>query len=318
MNAEVRNQKSEDRRQELGRVYVPFTPLRLCGFALMTLWFCLCTPAQDYSIDWWTVDGGGGTTSDGVYEVSGTIGQPDAGTISVNGYAIEGGYWDDIEAVQTPGAPRLTIERTPVNSVIVSWPATWDEWQLQESLAPAFAPWNNVTVTPQLVAGRFQVEVDPPLGKRFYRLQKSTAPMEPTLTIKPSGTNTLLISWPYPSTGYVLQENSALGTPNWVNVTNAPMHVDDTWLVVVPTSGEARYYRLHKLEAPALRIELTDTNSVIVAWPYPSDGFSLQQNTDVGTTNWAAVTNIALHVGGEWQAIVSPPVGNRFYRLLKP
>ena len=43
---------------------------------------CLCAQAQ-YSIDWSTIDGGGGTSTGGVYTVSGTIGQPDAGGIAV-------------------------------------------------------------------------------------------------------------------------------------------------------------------------------------------------------------------------------------------
>jgi len=34
--------------------------------------------AQQYSIDWSTIDGGGGTSTGGDYSLSGTIGQPDA------------------------------------------------------------------------------------------------------------------------------------------------------------------------------------------------------------------------------------------------
>ena len=34
--------------------------------------------AQSYSIDWFKVSGGGGTSTGGTYQVSGTIGQPDA------------------------------------------------------------------------------------------------------------------------------------------------------------------------------------------------------------------------------------------------
>jgi hypothetical protein len=37
---------------------------------------CLCANAQSYSIDGSTVDGGGGSSTGGVYGVSGTIGQP--------------------------------------------------------------------------------------------------------------------------------------------------------------------------------------------------------------------------------------------------
>lgn len=32
----------------------------------------------DYSIDWYTIDGGGGQISGGAYTLTGTIGQPDA------------------------------------------------------------------------------------------------------------------------------------------------------------------------------------------------------------------------------------------------
>jgi hypothetical protein len=41
--------------------------------------------AQPYSIDWFTIDGSGGTSTGGVYQVSGSIGQPDAGTVSGGG-----------------------------------------------------------------------------------------------------------------------------------------------------------------------------------------------------------------------------------------
>jgi hypothetical protein len=54
---------------------------------------------------------------------------------------------------------------------------------------------------------------------------------------------------------------------------------------------------------------------VVVSWPYPSNGFGLQQNGDLTTTNWTAVGTSPVQVGGNWQVTVSPPVGNRFYRL---
>ncbi len=46
-----------------------------------------------YSLDRFTVDGGGGTSSGGSYAVSGTIGQPDAGTLSGGSYTLQGGFW---------------------------------------------------------------------------------------------------------------------------------------------------------------------------------------------------------------------------------
>jgi hypothetical protein len=53
------------------------------------------TFAQDYTIDWYTTDGGGvmlATGSD--YKLSGTIGQPDAGEIMFGGnFDLAGGFW---------------------------------------------------------------------------------------------------------------------------------------------------------------------------------------------------------------------------------
>src|SRR5437870_10542341 len=58
--------------------------------------------AQTYSIGWHTIDGGGGTSTGGVYSVSGTIGQPDAGCAMTGGnFSLTGGFWA-LAAVQTP------------------------------------------------------------------------------------------------------------------------------------------------------------------------------------------------------------------------
>ena len=48
-----------------------------------------------YTLDWWTVDGGGQTQPDGAgaYTLSGTIGQPDADEWSGGGYTLSGGFW---------------------------------------------------------------------------------------------------------------------------------------------------------------------------------------------------------------------------------
>jgi hypothetical protein len=52
-------------------------------------------PADDtYDLTWYTLDGGGGTlvSADGVYSLSATAGQPDAGS-PTNGYTLDGGFW---------------------------------------------------------------------------------------------------------------------------------------------------------------------------------------------------------------------------------
>jgi hypothetical protein len=54
---------------------------------------------NDFEIDWWTVDGGGDMwTTGGDFELSGTIGQPDAATAVMTGgdFELTGGFWPGV------------------------------------------------------------------------------------------------------------------------------------------------------------------------------------------------------------------------------
>jgi len=85
--------------------------------------------AQSFAIDWWTTDGGGSTSTGGVFTVSGTIGQPDAGTMRGGQFTVEGGFSGIVAAIQTEGAPTLSIELTS-GWVKVSWPTPAPGWCL--------------------------------------------------------------------------------------------------------------------------------------------------------------------------------------------
>src|SRR6266480_3770721 len=96
--------------------------LALCAASTAILGSAIGAPSQTYTIDWFTIDGGGGTSTGGVYAVSGTIGQPDAGHMSGGNFSLDGGFWSIIAAVQTPGAPTLRVVRSSTNTVIIAWP----------------------------------------------------------------------------------------------------------------------------------------------------------------------------------------------------
>ena len=133
----------------------------------------LTAGAQSYKIDWFTIDGGGGTSTGGVYSVSGTIGQPDAGKMSGGNYSLVGGFWGLIAAVQMSEAPTLTITSTATNTVAVYWPSPSTGFTLQEntnSVSPV--NWSSVTATIQDDGSTKTLIVSPPIGNRFYRLLK--------------------------------------------------------------------------------------------------------------------------------------------------
>jgi len=55
-----------------------------------------------YEVSWYTIDGGGGTSSRGSYTIKGTIGQPDAGVMSGGDYELVGGF--------LPGGPVCIVD----------------------------------------------------------------------------------------------------------------------------------------------------------------------------------------------------------------
>ncbi len=63
------------------------------------------------SIDWYTIDGGGGASSGGTFALTGTIGQPDAGTQSGGGFECAGGFWGGSGA--TPCYANCDSSTTP-------------------------------------------------------------------------------------------------------------------------------------------------------------------------------------------------------------
>lgn len=66
----------------------------LAGYPLVPIHTSSQT-SSNYNLDWWTVDGGGGTSSAGGYTLSGTIGQYDASgpSASSSGYQLTSGFW---------------------------------------------------------------------------------------------------------------------------------------------------------------------------------------------------------------------------------
>ncbi|MCX6922057.1 MAG: hypothetical protein NT154_02380 [Verrucomicrobia bacterium] len=97
--------------------------------------------AQNYTIDWWTVAGGGGSGSGGTFTVSGTAGQADAGTLG--GGILEGGFWALIAAAPV----ELSISQVGAN-VFISWPSPSTGFNLQ--------------VCTDLIAGNWSYYAGPP------------------------------------------------------------------------------------------------------------------------------------------------------------
>lgn len=129
------------------------------------------TSAQSYAIDSFTIGGGGGPSTGGAFAWSGTLGQSEARPQPMSGgnFSITGGFWP-LVAVQTPGAPLLSIERQGAE-VRVFWPLSATGFVLDQSLT-ATGAWSQVTFPYATNATDISISVPAPTGNRFYRLRK--------------------------------------------------------------------------------------------------------------------------------------------------
>lgn len=127
--------------------------------------------AQEAHVNWFSLDGGGGSGSGGDYSVSATIGQLDAGAMSGGDYAMQGGFWS-ILAVEPDVVPLLRITRADPTRVLILWPAPSPDWTLEESSnLGSSANWTPVGA-PVSVNGAENTVTQPVApGGRFYRLR---------------------------------------------------------------------------------------------------------------------------------------------------
>ncbi|HUD46028.1 MAG TPA: hypothetical protein VMR33_04315 [Candidatus Baltobacteraceae bacterium] len=144
------------------------------SFLLFGLLIPAVSLAQSYSISWYKVAGGGGTSSGtngaSAFSVSGTIGQPDAGgAMTGGGYSVTGGFWSLISVVQTPGAPTLNITYSG-GSVIISWPYTSTGFVLQQNSNLSAANWMGSSFAVSSNGSSNSVTITSPSGNLFFRL----------------------------------------------------------------------------------------------------------------------------------------------------
>lgn len=140
------------------------------AFAALAFLVPVQAPAQQYSINWSKVAGGGGmNTTGGIYTVNGTIGQHDAvGPLAGGEYSLTGGFWALISVLQTPGAPMLYI-RLSGTTVIVFWQAV-PGWVLEQNSSVTNTPGWTTSSGIITSSGTNYLNLVSPTGQLYFRL----------------------------------------------------------------------------------------------------------------------------------------------------
>ena len=140
--------------------------LPVFGALLALLAGVLSASAPPYTIDWWTVDGGGGDGSGGTFTLSGTAGQPDAGILG--GGRLDGGFWSLIGPVPFD----LTITKLGAD-VFISWPSPSTGFDLEVCTDIAAGNWTYYVGPPNIQDNGVirSLTLTPSATPHFYRLR---------------------------------------------------------------------------------------------------------------------------------------------------
>jgi len=84
------------------KTIIRYTALAVILLALPTL-LALAQTSGTYDLSWHTVDGGGGQMTGRGYTLTGSVGQPDAASMSGNAYTLSGGFWNSRTVIRGGG-----------------------------------------------------------------------------------------------------------------------------------------------------------------------------------------------------------------------
>ena len=128
--------------------------------------------AHPFTLESFTVDGGGGICTGGPYALSGTFGQPDAGSASAGNFAVTGGFWAPASESVGAGSPGLTIGVQDDDRLQICWPSSSIGFGLQETPSIGTAGWSPSTLPPADDGTTKCVTLPAPEGSRFFRLAR--------------------------------------------------------------------------------------------------------------------------------------------------
>ena len=239
------------------------------------------------------------------------ISQPTAVTISAvtsNNVTCNGGSDGSITVTASGGTGTLQYSRD--NGV---------SWQT-----------NNPTFT-GLASGSYIVEVHDASGcTAIYGSNPVTLTQPAVLSASAAPDTTISLGASYSLNGsasggnggyaYGWSPDAGLSSTNIANPTASPTNTTLYTLTVTDALGCAAQAQVNVMVtlSPTLGITLSGTD-LVLSWPALAAyaDFSLQENSDVATTNWTAVTNTPVNDGTSITVTLPVPSSNQFYRLIK-
>ena len=109
----------------------------------------------------------------------------------------------------------------------------------------------------------------------------------------------------------------------WQTYLTSPQKIEQdtgfTFFTALPANvASALRAKVDGVPAPPMLSAVFSSANFIISWPSSATGYSLQQNTNLSTTNWTAFGGTVSSNSTTMSVTNSSPAGNVFYRLFHP
>jgi hypothetical protein len=139
---------------------------RKAAIGLLAALTTIVAQAQEFSVPWFSIDGGGGFSGGGEYGLFGTVGQPDAAAPSTGGgYTLTAGFVPGLGFQNE--APLLNIEAISPGQVKLAWEAMGVDYVLQQADTLDPGAWVDIPA-----GGISPVVLTALESGKFYRLRR--------------------------------------------------------------------------------------------------------------------------------------------------
>lgn len=280
------------------------------GGTLITL---TATPASGYYFAYWRQGAGLGDLSGPPHVVS---------TNRVLRHMVC--YGTTLTAVFEPSFPVLTLTPSPVAGGTVTGAGIFTNGttvtvNATPAVGYAFASWRKATTVVSVEASyTFPLTTHTALTASFVTttntIVASAAPVDGGSVTGAGvfGHGAIVTLTASPTPGYVFENWTLDGAPAG---TNNPVTFD----ALADYAFVANFTAVAVPDAPPQLAFVTSSPGVLVLqWPTNAAGFVLEQNPELGSTNWVTFAGPTIVVATNYQVTISTQTGSGFFRLAKP
>jgi hypothetical protein len=233
-------------------------------------------------------------------------------------------YGTTLTAVFEPSFPLLTLSRSPVAGGTVTGAGTFTNGttvtvNASPAVGYAFASWRQATTVLSVAANyTFPLTTHTALTAIFVtQTNLISADAEPVEGGSVSGAGSLgngatVTLTAIPETGFAFTNWTLGGAPAG---TNNPVTFD----ALADYAFVANFTAVSgPVAPPQLAFGASSPGVLILQWPTNETGSVLEQNSDLGSTNWVTFAGPTTVVGTNYQATIPTQTGSGFFRLAKP